>query len=425
MKLFEPQPSSLRAFFKSLLITTTKGAIKNWALIIFSCAIAFIAWVVVQDYENPRIQSLVPAEGEPAIIVLPVNVPDGLIVEDLPTVRVLIEAREETIKDLQAADFTAEVNAVAVAPGHSISLSVEVRTELKGVRILKVEPETVVIPVSEAGIREMEIYVRTIGELPAGYILIDEKMEPTIVIVRGLPFLVEGIDRIEATVSLSGLRDTTIFDRELVAVTATGNRVSVSIEPSRARVQLQIAERIMHRSLPITVNVTGEPRKGFAVEGITFLPPTVTISGEKISLLKLQKLEVSPVDVTDAEGSITVIRSIDLPKQLRSEIDTVVVVVTIVPLNGSRTLIVAPEFIDLPEGLQMEKKYYGVALKVEGPESFLSNLEIDDIVVRVHLQGGTIGFSSYPLEIFSPNQLKVSAPEQISVLLKLADTGTN
>ena len=425
MKLFEPQPSSLRAFLKSLVITTIKGAIKNWALIIFSCAIAFIAWVVVQDYENPRIQSLVPAEGEPAIIVLPVNVPDGLIVEDLPTVRVLIEAREETIKDLQAADFTAEVNAVAVAPGHSISLSVEVRTELKGVRILKVEPETVVIPVSEAGIREMAIYVRTIGELPAGYILIDEKVEPTIVIVRGLPFLVEGIDRIEATVSLSGLRDTTIFDRELVAVTATGNRVSVSIEPTRTRVQLEIAERIMHRSLPITVNVTGEPRKGFAVEGITFLPPTVTISGEKNSLLELQKLEVPPVDVTDAEGSITVIRSIDLPKQLRSEIDTVVVVVTIIPITGSRTLIVAPEFIDLPEGLQLAKKYYGVALKVEGSASFLSNLEIDDIVVRVHLQGGTIGISSYPLEIFAPNQLKVSAPEQISVLLELADAGTN
>ena len=425
MKLFEPQPSSLRAFLKSLVITTIKGAIKNWALIIFSCAIAFIAWVVVQDYENPRIQSLVPAEGEPAIIVLPVNVPDGLIVEDLPTVRVLIEAREETIKDLKAADFTAEVNAVAVAPGHSISLPVEVRTELKGVRILKVEPETVVIPVSEAGIREMAIYVRTIGELPAGYILIDEKVEPTIVIVRGLPFLVEGIDRIEATVSLSGLRDTTIFDRELVAVTASGNRVSVSIEPSRTRVQLEIAERMMHRSLPITVNVTGEPRKGFAVEGITFLPPTVTISGEKNSLLELQKLEVPPVDITDAEGSITVIRNIDLPKQLSSEIDTVVVVVTIIPINGSRTLIVAPEFIDLPEGLQLAKKYYGVALKVEGPASFLSTLEITDVVVHVHLQEGTIGLSSYPLEIFAPKQLKVSAPEQISVLLELVDAGTN
>tara|TARA_B100000029_G_scaffold516335_1_gene628804 strand:+ start:1969 stop:3246 length:1278 start_codon:yes stop_codon:yes gene_type:complete len=418
MSLFEPQSNDLRSFFRSLLLTTAKGAINNWAGISFSLVVAFIIWVVVQDYENPRIRSLVPAEGEPPVIVLPLNVPDGLIVEDLPSVRVLIEARQETINEIRAADFTAEVNAVSVAPGHSISLAVEVKTNVKGVRILKVEPESVVIPVSEVGVREMPIVVRTIGELPSGYVWIGEEVEPSLVTVRGLPFLVEGIDRIEATISLSGLRDTVVFDRELVAVTKGGNRVSVSIDPSRVSVRLKIAERTMQRSLPITVNVTGEPKKGFAVEGIAFLPPTITISGDKNNLLNIDNVEVLPIDITNASGSITVIRNINLDSELSSEIDSVVVVVTIVPLSGSRTLIVAPEFIDLPTGLTVANANYGVQLKVEGPASLLNSLNEKEILVYVSLENGSAGYGRYPVTVYVPDGLSADAPKNIFISLE-------
>ncbi|SVD02539.1 uncharacterized protein METZ01_LOCUS355393, partial [marine metagenome] len=89
MSLFEPQSNDLKSFFRGLVVTSLKGVINNWAGICFSIIIAFIIWVVVQDYENPRMRSLVPAEGEPPVVVLPLNVPDGLIVEDLPTVRIL------------------------------------------------------------------------------------------------------------------------------------------------------------------------------------------------------------------------------------------------------------------------------------------------------------------------------------------------
>ena len=418
MSLFEPQSNDLRSFFRGLLITSVKGAVNNWAGISFSLVIAFIIWVVVQDYENPRIRSLVPAEGEPPVVVLPLNVPDGLIVEDLPTVRVLIEARQETINELRAADFTAEVNAVSVAPGHSISLAVEVKTNVKGVRILKVEPEAVVIPVSEEGVREIPILVRTIGELPSGYVLLDEEVQPSLVTVRGLPFLVEGIDRVEATISLSGLRDTVVFDRELVAVTKSGNRVSVSIEPSRVSVRLKIAERAFQRSLPITVNVTGEPRKGFAVEGIAFLPPTITISGDKNYLLDIDNVEVLPIDVTNANGSITVIRNINLDSKLSSEIDSVVVVVTIVPLYGSRTLVVAPEFVDLPAGLKVSNANYGVELKIEGPASLLNSLNEKEIMVYVSLKNGSVGYGRYSVTVDVPTGLSIDAPKNLFLSLE-------
>ena len=69
MSLFEPQSNDLRSFFRGLLITSVKGAVNNWAGITFSLVIAFIIWVVVQDYENPRIRSLVPAEGEPPCLL--------------------------------------------------------------------------------------------------------------------------------------------------------------------------------------------------------------------------------------------------------------------------------------------------------------------------------------------------------------------
>ena len=148
------------------------------------------------------------------------------------------------------------------------------------------------------------------------------------------------------------------------------------------------------------------------------MPPTITISGDKNYLLNIDNVEVLPIDITNASGSITVIRNINLDQGVSSEIDSVVVVVTIVPLYGSRTLVVAPEFVDLPAGLKVSNANYGVELKIEGPASLLNSLNEKEIMVYVSLKNGSVGYGRYSVTVDVPTGLSIDAPKNLFLSLE-------
>ena len=93
-------------------------------------------------------------------------------------------------------------------------------------------------------------------------------------------------------------------------------------------------------------------------------------------------------------------------------------VVTIVPLYGSRTLVVAPEFVDLPEGLKIANANYGVRLSVEGLAVLLNSLRENEILVQVSLENGIVGYAQYPVTVDVPNGISIDFPRDFLVLLE-------
>ena len=139
-------------------ITSVTGLIGHWTLAAFSVVAAFGIRFVVQDVENPRVESTVPGIGEAPIQIEFVNVPEGLIVGEAGSVRVVVEVREEDIADLRADDFVATVDASAVRAGESLRLPVEVTTNRNDVRVIRAEPEIVDIAVVAATSKELPVY---------------------------------------------------------------------------------------------------------------------------------------------------------------------------------------------------------------------------------------------------------------------------
>ena len=65
-----------------------RNLVGHWALAIFSVVIAFGTWFIIQDVENPRIEGIVPPDGEQQIRVEYVNSSDDVTVVDAAFVRV-------------------------------------------------------------------------------------------------------------------------------------------------------------------------------------------------------------------------------------------------------------------------------------------------------------------------------------------------
>lgn len=115
----------------------------------------------------------------------------------------------------------------------------------------------------------------------------------------------------------------------------------VAISPPTAEIRV---DRLVERKVPLTPRVVGEAAKGYSLQGrAVTAPATVLLRGPKAVLDKLAKsgLSLSPVDVTNAEGSI--VRKVDVVSSLPDNVTAltslkVMVRQEVVALSGKRTL---------------------------------------------------------------------------------------
>ena len=122
--------------------------------------------------------------------------------------------------------------------------------------------------------------------------------------VTGRAELVESVNEVRATVSITGLRDTQSFDAELVPRTSDGTRVTVELSQNRARVTLVVEEASLTRQITVLGGPTGTPVRGYSVTSVSINPSTIEVSGPRDLIESLAALIVDDVDVTGAQTEV-------------------------------------------------------------------------------------------------------------------------
>ena len=400
-----------------LAVTGVTGVIGHWPLAAFSVVAAFGIWFVVQDVENPRVEAIVPGEEEAPVQIEFVNVPEGLIVGEVGTVRVFVEARQEDLANLRAADFVATVDAAAVRAGETLALPVEVTTDRNDVRVIRAEPETVGVSVVASTSKELAVTVVETGELPSGFRQDLPEVDPAFVTITGRSELVEAVSEVRATVSISGLRNSQSFDVELVPRTSDGTRVTVELSQNRARVTLEVEEASLTRQITVLGRPTGDPAPGYAVTDTRVEPSSIEVSGPRDLIEGLTTLNVGDVDVTGAQTEVIERRDLDLPDGVTAEALSVFVTVSIEPQEGARTLSVPPIFEGLPSGLEVAAGVYFVEVRIRGPEPDLAELTIADVIATVSLQDGEAGVGEFPVDVAAPAGIEIVEIEPFEIVL--------
>ncbi len=392
---------------RTLVGATVLSLVHNWPLAIFSLVLSFAIWFLVEDVENPRIEATVPTEEQAAIPVEVVNVPSGLIVGEVEPIRVFVEAREEDVDELRAADFSAVVDASQVGAGDIRSLPVTVTTERREVRVIRPEPRTVEVSVVATVSRELPVTVVITGELPSGFRQGLEAVDPPFVEITGREELVDSVDEIQATVSIAGLQNTQTFNVELVPRTSDGSRVTVTLSRNRARVTVPVEEALLTRQIAVLGGASGSPARGYTVTGVAVSPSPIEVTGPREIVESLPAFVVEDADVSGAIAEVIESRELELPLGVSASVDTVFITVTIDPQIGSRVLRVVPVFSDTPQGLELAAGVYFVEVRIAGLEPDLARLGLDDVTASVSLAGAPPRFSRHQPEVSVPEGIEV------------------
>lgn len=366
-------------------------------LFLLSLLLGGALWVFVTEEENPtRIDSL------PAPITVQVfNVEPGLAVANqLPAIEVRLAAPDERWEDIAAGagSFSAFIDLNGLTErAQEVRIQVEI-AGLRGVRVVETIPETIIVNLEDLTSIDVPVRVRPVGTMPLGYELGSTSAELQTVTVSGPESLVIRVSDAVADVKVAGLTLPVDQTVSLVPRGAGGGEIrGVTLETPALRVSVDIRQSTLAKALPLHARTDNSPAIGYRVSSVVVSPATISVEGTLEELQQFDSLDLEPLDIRGAQTDVTRAIAIELPEGLNSD-DALfaTVVVQISPIDGTVTLEVTPQFVNLLDGLEASPDLPTVSVTVAGPLPVLNTLTADDIILTVDVEG--LGAGAYDLE---------------------------
>ncbi len=386
-------------------------------LFVASLLIGVSLWVFVTDTENPTLVDFFPQP----ITVEAVNVGDALAVANqLPAINVRISAPSDRWDDLTAANLRAYVDLQGFdARSQDVPVFVEV-TGISGVRVLDSDPRSIVVNLEDLVSRDVPVRARTVGSLPTGYELGEMAPAVTSVRVTGPETLVALVSEVSADVNVTGLTVGVEQGVTLKPLGAGGGEVrGVRLDPETVRVAVEIHQSTLVRTLPLTVEIVGNPDPGFRVSSVVTSPAAILVQGPIEALQQLDTIALPSVNVNGARTDI--VRSVEIPLPpgvsfVDRERATVTVAIT--PMTGAFRLTVPVEAEGLSNGFTASITPGNVDVVLEGPLPVLNVLGPADVRAVVDLAGRT-GTVTVPVQVTVPEGVAIDSVQPISVTVTI------
>jgi YbbR domain-containing protein len=390
------------------------------SLLLLSGLLGVSLWVFVTEEENPTRVDELPAP----ILVQAVTVEDGLAVANqLPSVQVVVAAPEERWDDINSGlgSFSAFVDLNGIT-GREQTVPVRVEIQgIRGARVVEVIPDRVTVNLEELTSVEVPVRVRAVGPLPLGYEQGATSVDPQSVTVTGPESLVSRVNDAVADINVTGL---TLGVPQTVTVVPRGAGGSeirgVTLEPSTARVDVEIRPSTLVRPLRLEVDVRGAPAAGYWVTNVVVSPATIQVEGTLETLQQVDSIELGEVDVTGELSDVTRAFTVELPPGLsNTETQRVTVVVQIAPIEGDFSFALAPTLVGLSSGLTAELDVETIEVTLNGPLPLLSQFSAEDLIVTLDVTGLGVGIHDVPVELTVPEGAVIQElqPETVSVTL--------
>lgn len=374
-------------------------------LALVSLLIAVALWVVVSEEENPiRIELLtasVPLEVA--------NVDSTLAVAStLASVQLRVAAPDDRWATLTPANFRAYVD---LNGSGARELHVPVQVEVLGVsrvRVVDTIPASITLNLEDLVAKQVPVQPRVVGTLPRGYELGSTVPDRRAAEVVGAKSLVALVSAVTANVNVTGLTvglDQTV---PLTAVTEGGGEIrGVTVRPSTARIAVAVTQSLLVRTLPVEVEIGGQPAPGYRVTGVRVTPAAVRVEGSIDVLQSLDSLRLPRVDVGGQQADLRTVVRLPLPDGLQATTAQATVEVTIAPVAGSVSLSLAPEVTGVRPGFSARANVPSVTIILDGPLPRLNALTPG--VVRATVDGGSLQVGTAEVRVI------VVVPDGVSV----------
>jgi YbbR domain-containing protein len=391
-------------------------------LLAFILALSF--WVAAVSAEDPiEVRTM----ATPISIELR-NVPDGLIMVEPPatSTRISLRAPQSVWNDLSATDIEVWADLSSVGSGEH-RLALNWRLDARPIEVTRLEPANITFRLEEAASKQMPVLLSVVGEPAIGYQANAPKVDPEQTQVIGPSSAVDRVEQIQAEIDISGSSQQINESVTLVPVDSQAEAVEgVELDPASAQVSISIEDLGGYRSVVVSPQIEGEVEPGYQLTRITVSPTLVRVfSSDPQTISELSGfVETEPVSLDEATSDFERRVSLTLPDGVSIVGEqSVLVRVSISPIENSITISQQVEFQGLEQGLFASVSPEQVSLILNGPLPTLEALTVEDIRVVVDLLGLEIGTHQItPAVIVSSPEVRVQSILPDTIEVTISDT---
>lgn len=423
-----------------------KSLMNKTTLKILSLLIAVLTWLMVLNIQDPVRQYTF--RDIPVTIVndsyLTSEFQIPLLVEGKDTVNVRIQAATSVLKDLDKADIKAEADMTQIISMNTDPYMVPVRVTCEGVaeEDITVSPANIPIETDKLTSEEMTISTSTGQTVPdSGYEVGKMTVNPEKVTVSGPAELINKIDRVVATVDVSGMNQSGSVQAGLHIYDKNGDELSDKQmsylelrEISDQTVSVNVDLWKVRQDIAIEAEYSGTPAYGYEVSGVSTVPDSISLAGTEEALERLAEngntLTISGSYIDVSEKSADFEQTVDITdmlpdnvKLVRDTTSSVVVTVKILPYNSKEYDIPATSIdkTSKPEDMTVVISDESVTVRVKGNKEALDGLKEDDIKLKIDTKSYTEeGEYQVPVSVTLPSGCELV--DKVTVKVKLVQS---
>ena len=279
----------------------------EWWLPKLLCLIAACAfWVYVMNEQNPMVENTytVPVEIR--------NLDRSLVAVNVPSkVKAKVRMPRSDMVYMRSDNIKAYVDLTNMTDGEFPNTRIHISVP-GDESVISVTPEYFDLVVDTYAVKTLPASVEVFGSPDANFSVESKMATPDTITIAGSSSRIAEANRAVISVNVAG-KDKNFVEFDSVNVLdANGNTVTgLDVMPSQVKVNVHMKELTKLGNLPMKVETTGEPAKGYKVGKITINPPVATLTAPISYFEKNQALELPAIDVTGE--SDTVRKMVDVP----------------------------------------------------------------------------------------------------------------
>lgn len=377
-----------------------KKIFHNWALKLGSLVLAFLLWLLVIQFDDPKETKIF--RGIPVTLTNTqlLNQQNKVyeVLDSTDTVTVTVRAPRSIIDELDASDIVAVADMSKLTEINTIAITFSAQN-VDDVENIKGNPDVMRLRVEDKKTKWINVQYSTTGEVAEGYMVASTQLDQTRIEITGPQSAVDEVSYASVDIDVTGAASNLSANVEIQLHDANNNLLQPGSITKNVNYIRMAVEVLATKEVPIVPNFQGTPAEGYLTTGqITCEPSSVMIAGTVSALSNVTRINI-PAELLDITGATAnVVETVNI-RNLLSDSNVrladsnyngnVDVTVHIEPIV-ERTLELTPDNIairNVPEGISIlrEEPEEPYRLILSGLRSAVNAVQVNTLNAGVDL----------------------------------------
>ena len=269
-----------------------KKIFKNWGLKLVSLILAFILWFLVVQIDDPigtiRFNNITVRLTNTELLDEENKVYE--VLDNTDSVNVTVSAPRSIREQLRASDIVAEADISKLTDINTVAITYSVNYEIDSI---EGDHDAVRLSVEDKSSKWVRLQTNTVGKVADGYMVASATPDQTLIEVTGPESVIESISYAAVEIDVTGATNSLSANVDVQLYDGDGNLVdSASVRKNVSYVRIEV-EILAVKTVPIELNVAGEPQEGYLVTGVTeSSPASIQIAGSAYTLSGISRISI-------------------------------------------------------------------------------------------------------------------------------------